>query len=71
MPSKSAAQAKLMAIAAHKPGGYGGVPQKVGAEFHSADKSKARFKYSGATGSPKTKTMSGRRNHGARPGGGY
>jgi hypothetical protein len=27
-----------MAIAAHTPGGYGGVPQSVGKEFHSADK---------------------------------
>lgn len=40
MPSKSAAQAKLMAIAAHTPGGYGGVPQKVGEEFHEADAGK-------------------------------
>lgn len=29
-----------MAIAAHTPGGYGGVPQSVGKEFHSADKGK-------------------------------
>ena len=40
MPSKSPAQAKLMAIASHTLGGYGGVPQKVGAEFHAADKAK-------------------------------
>lgn len=40
MPSKTAAQRKLMAIAAHTPGGYGGVPQSVGQEFHSADKGK-------------------------------
>jgi hypothetical protein len=38
MPSKSAAQARLMAAAAHTPGGFGGVPQKVGKEFNQADK---------------------------------
>lgn len=38
MPSKSAAQARLMAAAAHTPGGYGGVPQSVGKEFNDADK---------------------------------
>ena len=37
MPSRSPAQARLMAAAAHTPGGYGGVPQKVGQEFNSAD----------------------------------
>ncbi len=37
MPSKSPAQARLMAAAAHTPGGYGGVPQKVGQEFNKAD----------------------------------
>jgi hypothetical protein len=42
MPSKSPKQAKLMNIAAHTPGGYGGVPQAVGAEFHAADQAKAR-----------------------------
>lgn len=40
MPSISEKQKKLMAIAAHTPGGYGGVPQAVGAEFHAADKAK-------------------------------
>ena len=30
-----------MEAAAHTPGGYGGVPQKVGKEFTTADKSKA------------------------------
>lgn len=40
MPSSSPAQAKLMNIAAHTAGGYGGVPQKIGAEFHAADKAK-------------------------------
>lgn len=38
MPSVSPAQRKLMAIAAHTPGGYGGVPQSVGKEFHEADR---------------------------------
>ncbi len=37
MPSKSPAQARLMAAAAHTPGGYGGVPQSVGKEFNKAD----------------------------------
>lgn len=40
MPSVSPAQRKLMSIAAHTPGGYGGVPQSVGAEFHAADAGK-------------------------------
>jgi hypothetical protein len=40
MPSTSPAQKKLMAIAAHTPGGYGGVPQSVGQEFHAADTGK-------------------------------
>lgn len=44
MPSKTPAQEKLMNIAAHTPGGYGGVPQTVGKEFHEADKAKARGK---------------------------
>lgn len=47
MPSSSEAQSKLMSIAAHTPGGYGGVPQSVGKEFHSADKKQGKFKYSG------------------------
>ena len=37
MPSKSPAQARLMAAAAHTKGGYGGVPQSVGQEFNQAD----------------------------------
>lgn len=44
MPSVSNKQRELMAIAAHTPGGYGGVPQKVGKEFHEADKAKAAKK---------------------------
>lgn len=38
MPSKSPVQARLMAAAAHTPGGYGGVPQSVGKEFNTADR---------------------------------
>jgi len=45
MPSKSPAQHRLMEAAAHTPGGFGGVPQKVGAEFTAAD----------ARGSPKSR----------------
>ena len=44
MPSKSEAQARLMAAAAHTPGGYGGVPQSVGREFNQADKGGALLK---------------------------
>ena len=40
MPSVSEKQKKLMNIAAHTPGGFGGVPQSVGREFHEADKAK-------------------------------
>ena len=38
MPSVSRKQARLMAAAAHTPGGFGGVPQSVGREFNQADK---------------------------------
>lgn len=44
MPSKSPAQHKLMEIAKHTPGGYGGVPQAVGREFVRADAPKAKPK---------------------------
>jgi hypothetical protein len=44
MPSSSEKQAKLMRIAAHTPGGYGGVPQKVGREFEAADEGKSPAK---------------------------
>lgn len=37
MPSKSPAQHKLMEIAAHTKGGYGGVPQSIGREFAKVD----------------------------------
>lgn len=40
MPSNSPKQHKLMEIAAHTKGGFGGVPQKVGKEFAAADKKK-------------------------------
>lgn len=40
MPSTTPAQKKLMAISANTPGGYGGVPQSVGQEFHSKDRGK-------------------------------
>ena len=37
MPTSSPAQHRLMEAAAHTPGGYGGVPQKVGKEFVRQD----------------------------------
>jgi hypothetical protein len=40
MPSKTPAQRRLMAAAAHTKGGFGGVPQSVGKEFNAADKGK-------------------------------
>jgi hypothetical protein len=43
MPSVSYPQHKLMEIAAHTPGGYGGVPQAVGKEFVAADKAKRKW----------------------------
>lgn len=33
-----------MNIAAHTKGGYGGVPQSVGEEFHAADKRSGKFR---------------------------
>jgi len=42
MPSVSQSQSRLMAAAAHTPGGYGGVPQSVGREFNKADTGKKR-----------------------------
>lgn len=38
MPTRSPAQRRLMAAAAHTKGGYAGVPQSVGREFLMADK---------------------------------
>jgi hypothetical protein len=43
MPSASAKQHKLMLIAAHTKGGFGGVSQSVGREFVKADKAKGKF----------------------------
>jgi len=40
VPSKTPEQHKLMEIAAHNKGGYGGVPQSVGKDFIAADKAK-------------------------------
>lgn len=40
MPSTSQAQARLMAAAAHTPGGFGGVPPDVGKDFNDADTGK-------------------------------
>ncbi len=42
MPSKTPAQHRLMEAAAHTPGGYGGVPQKVGEDFVRADMAKGK-----------------------------
>jgi hypothetical protein len=47
MPSKTPKQARLMAAAAHTPGGFGGVPQSVGKEFNQADKGKKIIKPKG------------------------
>ena len=44
MPSVSEPQARLMAAAAHTPGGYGGVSQSVGRDFNQADKGSAMLK---------------------------
>ena len=46
MPSKSPAQHRLMAAAAHTKGGFAGVPQSVGKEFVKADEGK-KFKAGG------------------------
>ena len=60
MPSTSPAQRKLMAIAAHTPGGYGGVPQAVGQEFHNADRGKyGAMTKSGKKKDPKKKKVAG------------
>ncbi len=44
MPSKTKAQARLMAAAANTKGGYGGVPQSVGKDFNKADTGKKILK---------------------------
>lgn len=38
-----------MQAAAHTPGGYGGVPQKVGRDFVDADKAKGLYRGKGKT----------------------
>jgi hypothetical protein len=51
MPSTSKAQARLMAAAAHTPGGFGGVPQSVGRDFNQADKGR-KFNKGGSVCAP-------------------
>lgn len=53
MPSKSASQQRLMRAAAHTPGGYDGVPQKVGKDFDAADKA-AGVKFKGNSAKQRT-----------------
>lgn len=72
MPSKSPAQARLMAAAAHTPGGYGDVPQSVGREFNKADArsgylSRAEHDLHRRGPSHRGKTSMTGRRHGARP----
>lgn len=63
MPSKSAAQHRLMEAAAHTPGGYGGVPQKVGKDF-------VRHDGKGHGGSTRgKKDFGGRKHRGSSSGG--
>lgn len=57
MPSKTPAQHKLMEIAAHTQGGYGGVPQSVGKDFALADIGK---KFGPPLKTPKAKKRKGR-----------
>ncbi len=61
MPSVSKSQARLMAAAAHTPGGYDGVPQSVGAEFNRADVAKKANKKLKARGfrGKKSRTYTG------------
>ena len=44
MPPVSPAQKRLMEAASHTPGGYGGVPQKVGKEFLGKDMSRSDWR---------------------------
>jgi hypothetical protein len=49
MPTVSKPQQNLMRAAAHTPGGYGGVSQKVGRDFVNADKKQGvRFEDGGS-----------------------
>jgi hypothetical protein len=51
MPTKSKPQQNLMRAAAHTPGGFGGVPQKVGRDFVDADKAQGvKFNKGGSVG---------------------
>lgn len=56
MPSKSKAQAHLMAAVAHgwEPSGKS-IPKKVGQEFHTADKKVGKWEHSGKMESLKGK----------------
>lgn len=62
MPSKSPSQKRLMAAAAHTPGGFDGVSQAVGREFNDADQAErpAKFPMRGSQkwGKSKSKTSS-------------
>ena len=61
MPSKSKSQHRLMEAAAHTPGGYGGVPQKVGKDFAAADKASGKYRGRGKkTATAKSKTKKSR-----------
>lgn len=62
MPSKSPAQHRLMMAAAHTPGGYGGVPQKVGQDYEKADKD-ADAKADKATSTAAGGADQARKNH--------
>jgi hypothetical protein len=64
MPSKTPAQKRLMAAAAHTPGGFGGVPQKVGREFFSADQAQKHEK--GGVIEPISKATTPAKKHGWR-----
>ena len=61
MPSKSPAQARLMAAAAHTKGGYGGVSQAVGKEFNAVDEGTGIIK--GKRGAHKAQRRDGLAKH--------
>ena len=52
MPSVSKAQKRAMAAAALTPGGYAGIPQKVGKEFAAADARAPKRKLPAHKGKP-------------------
>jgi hypothetical protein len=64
MPSKTPAQKRLMAAAAHTPGGFGGVPQSVGKDFFAADQAKGHKK--GGVIEPISKETTPAKKHGWR-----